>query len=468
VSAPGSVAAATRRYVGLTALRWLPTGLTVPVTVLLMTARGLSPADVGLVFVVHGATVVLLELPTGGLADVLGRRAVLLAGGVLHLAGVLALAGAGGLPGFCGAYLLVAVGRALDSGPLEAWYVDAVHALDPAADTTPGLARAGVANGLALCLGAVLGGVLPALVGDLLALPFLVAAGLQAVHLAAALRLVVPVGAGATPRRGVLATLRAGVADVPGTVATGLRLAAGERVLRIVLALSFATGIVLVTLEVLAPLHIAALAGGGSRGTSVYGVVVALAFAAAGAGAALATRARRAAGGSPGVAMAGLGVLCALCLLGTAVAGTVVPAGLAYCAFYLTNGASWPLRQQLLHDRVGSRQRATLLSVVSLAVQLGGIVGDLLMPRIAQARGTTTAFGVAAGVLLLSAGLSLRLPSGDQEALLDEPLHDGQHLLGGLGVRDPGAAGEHGQQVAEPARPVTAGEQGRAVDVDPA
>ena len=33
------------------------------------------------------------------------------------------------------------IGRALDSGPVEAWYVEAVHRIDPAADVAPGLAR---------------------------------------------------------------------------------------------------------------------------------------------------------------------------------------------------------------------------------------------------------------------------------------------------------------------------------------
>jgi MFS family permease len=76
VSAPTTVRSATRRLVGLTALRWLPVGLTTPITVLLAQARGLSLAEIGLLFTVHGIVVIVLELPTGGLADVLGRRPV--------------------------------------------------------------------------------------------------------------------------------------------------------------------------------------------------------------------------------------------------------------------------------------------------------------------------------------------------------------------------------------------------------
>ena len=86
MSAPLTVRSATRRLVGLTALRWLPVGLTAPVMVLLAQSRGLSLREIGLLFTVHGVVVVALELPTGGLADALGRRTVVLAGIALHMA----------------------------------------------------------------------------------------------------------------------------------------------------------------------------------------------------------------------------------------------------------------------------------------------------------------------------------------------------------------------------------------------
>ena len=54
MSAPQTVRSATRRLVGLTALRWLPVGLTTPITVLLAQARGLTLGEIGVLFTVHG------------------------------------------------------------------------------------------------------------------------------------------------------------------------------------------------------------------------------------------------------------------------------------------------------------------------------------------------------------------------------------------------------------------------------
>ena len=82
---PATIRSATRRLVGLTALRWLPVGLTTPIMVLLAQSRGLTLGEIGVLFTVHGVLVVTLELPTGGLADVLGRRPVVVAGALLHI-----------------------------------------------------------------------------------------------------------------------------------------------------------------------------------------------------------------------------------------------------------------------------------------------------------------------------------------------------------------------------------------------
>src|SRR5215213_4870762 len=194
MSAPQTVRSATRRLVGLTALRWLPVGLTTPITVLLAQSRGLSLAEVGLLFTLHGVVVLALELPTGGLADVLGRRAVVVTGAVLHLASCVVYATATSLTGFVVGVLLLGIGRALDSGPVEAWYVDTVHRIEPAADVAPGLARHSAADGGGLAVGAIVGGILPGLLGGVsgsgLAVPYVAAAVLDLVFVAAVLRLL--------------------------------------------------------------------------------------------------------------------------------------------------------------------------------------------------------------------------------------------------------------------------------------
>jgi len=75
-----------RAFVLLTALRWLPVGFTTPLLVLLPLSRGLTLGQVGITIACGAATAALLELPTGGLADAVGRRPVLGASSLLGLA----------------------------------------------------------------------------------------------------------------------------------------------------------------------------------------------------------------------------------------------------------------------------------------------------------------------------------------------------------------------------------------------
>ena len=69
----------SRRYLALVALRWFPTGLLIPVVMLLPLERGLTLSEIGLAAAAQGLFVLFLELPTGGLADSLGRKHVLVA-----------------------------------------------------------------------------------------------------------------------------------------------------------------------------------------------------------------------------------------------------------------------------------------------------------------------------------------------------------------------------------------------------
>ena len=65
---------AERRLYLLTTTRWLPVGFVVGIFVLVMTGRGLSIAEAATVGSVLGITCFVLELPTSGFADAVGRR----------------------------------------------------------------------------------------------------------------------------------------------------------------------------------------------------------------------------------------------------------------------------------------------------------------------------------------------------------------------------------------------------------
>jgi len=412
VSAPATVRSATRRLVGLTALRWLPVGLTTPITVLLAQARGLSLAEIGVLFTVHGVVVTAMELPTGGLADVLGRRPVVVAGAVLHMASALLYATATGFGGFLAGVLLLGLGRALDSGPVEAWYVDTVHRIDPAADVAPGLAKLGAADGGSLAVGAIVGGLLPALLGSAgaagLAVPYVGAAVLDVIFIGVVVRLLAE---DRPPREGsIRIALAAGARAAPSTVSGAVRMSVTDGPMRLVLLLTAVGGIGLVACELLGPVRFSDLAGGKDDGAAVYGTVLAISFAAAALGAVVAPSLRRLVRGSTRATCAALFVLGAVALALVAGPDVLFVVGTAFALYYLAHGSVWPLLSAVLHSRVTAAHRATAVSAMSLAQALGGIAGNLGVPPLAARLHVGAGFVVIAGVVLLGGVAALGLP----------------------------------------------------------
>ncbi|MEU1891848.1 MFS transporter [Streptomyces pristinaespiralis] len=386
--------AARRRFVAAMCLFWLPVGLYVPSQVLLLTERVGLTAVAGL-FAVYSVTVSAMELPTGGLSDVIGRRAVLAASGLLNLSGLALMALGTTLWVLAVAMFLMGTGRALSSGPAEAWYVDTVQAHSgPGAELRSGLARGNTASSAALAVGTLTGGALPFLLGlgtDLgtrladatggLVLPLSVPALLGTAVCVAYVAYVLT--ALPEPPRPA-ATLRGVLRGVPATMLDGLRLGVAEPLVGRVLLTSATVGASFAALELLTPGRAATLTGAPESGAVLFAALACAGFICAAIGSQCAPLAARLTGSGERAILASLGVgTTGLLLLGlTAAWDGPVPLALAatgYGLVYLGHGAAGPNQNDLLHRRVESTVRATALSVKSLALQLTGALAGLLV-----------------------------------------------------------------------------------------
>ncbi|MEV6038559.1 MFS transporter [Nonomuraea sp. NPDC052116] len=400
---------ALRRYMLVSFLTWLPLGLMAATMVLLMTARGLGLAEVGLSVTVFSVVTATLELPTGGLADVLGRRVVLAVSAAFTVAALVLLAVSTTFWMFLISGVLKGVARALSSGPATSWYVDTLHGIEGRdADLKPGLARGGAMESVALCVGVLAGGGLPLLVPAQVIFPL--AAPPLVGATAAAVLLVVVVFAMPEPahaRRSLAGVLR----EVPATVGAGLRLAAGAPVLRRMTAAAAASGVVLISIELLTPGRLAELAGTAERGSLAYAVVSALGFASSAAGSALAPRVARLAGGSAGTVLAALSVGALAATAGLRGPAGLVSAGLAYMTLFVGLSVAGLLCLEMTHNAVSAAERTTVTSTSSLSLQAGGVVANLTLGALAGQAGVAVAWIGAALVVLASALLFVRMPA---------------------------------------------------------
>jgi len=402
----------TRQFVLLRALRWLPVGLVLPFIVITPEARGLSIGEIGAVFAVHSVVLIAFELPSGALADTVGRRRVMLAGAALTVVSLLLFAVAQSLVAFMASVGLLAAGRALISGSLEAWYVDSLRLLDPSAPLTRGLSRGTAAEGIAMALGALVAGGLvtlagsgeggdgalsgygvAALAGALAAVAYLVAIA-ALVHESPEQRHAAAAGVSIGRRAAVV-------------FATARREFAESVVVRVVVITGVALGMSFTAVELLWQPRLAdLLSDSGSHGFA-FGGLGAAAMVAVAIGAALSVRLNRRLGVRVGYLLALAFAAVCVALLGApqSVAGFV----LVYLLAYFGMGLAEPMHFELLNDAVGATARATLISAESLATQAGALVANLSVGVLASSRGPALAWALA-GTLLTVTALAVAVP----------------------------------------------------------
>ncbi|MGG7466089.1 MFS transporter [Plantibacter sp. YIM 135347] len=420
---------ARRRFLLLTALRWVPTGLVAPVITLLAVERGLTIAEVGVIVAVQGFVVLGAELPAGTLSDAIGRRPTLILAGVTGVCSIVLVATAQSFAMFVVAFALQGVWRALDSGTLESWYVDRVvddgdgtgesggagSSEGSGPDIASGLAAGATVLNLAMGAGALASGGVVAVglaIGtrpfgvSALVLPVVVAAVLTVVSLVAVILLVTeerPVG-GRPRLRGLWKAIPFGIVD-------GVRLVTRSRVLLALVAVELCWGFGMVAFETLMPLRLGEVVGSATEAGALMGPVTSVAWLAAAAGAALVPLASRRWGTV--LPAAGLRVLQGLTVVGMGLlAGPVGVIG-AFVACYGVHGASNPLHNALLHRQATNANRAVVLSINSMAAQPAFAIGALVLGAIASGASLGVAMVVAGVVLALAA--PLYLPARRQE-----------------------------------------------------
>ena len=398
-----SPAGARRVFLLLTFTRWFPVGILASLIVLWILEQGLSVSTALLAFSFQGLLIFLLELPTSGFADAFGRRPVFVAAAVINVVASIMLLVADSFWSFALAAALQGVFRALDSGPLEAWYVDTVHATEPGADVDGALSAQGTVLGGSIAVGAVISGGLvawhPLPVESALVLPILGWIVLNIVHLLAVIVLM------KEPRTHVDATgvhrAMASVREAPRVVRDGLGLVRHNRVLLGLVVVEFFWSTGMVVFETFQPIRLAELVGGEERAGALVGPVTAAGWAVFALGSALAGLTSRRIGVSRTAILSRV-----LNGLGAVVMGLAVgPVGLiaAYLFTYGLHGTAGPMHDSLLHRQAEARNRATVLSISSMVAFAAFSVVAPLMGLLAETTSVQVAMVTAGAVSVLGA-----------------------------------------------------------------
>jgi len=405
VPAPTTERGLNRRYLTLVGIQEFAIVLPLAVIVVHMLERGLGLGIVGLAFTVRSVFVVLLEIPTGGLADAIGRKPIALLSQAFTLLSMLALLLVTNVTVALIYAVLQGIGAALHSGALEAWYIDSLKRVNPEANLQKNLARVEIVSALAL-IGSGLGGVLPTLTSDW-NLPWPLAGFGISLFLGVILRLFTLLLTWLIvdePEIAQTSTV-AGFKAVPNILKDSAQLIRSLPIVSFLLGAMFINGVAMISLETFWQ-PIVGVATGASPDNSVvfgvFGLLTGFAFL-AGSVVLLRLSDKPFRGGQAG--LAGLAQLLkgsAITLLAVRVTGLEMGVGLslAYFAIAANNVPHFAL----LHEAIPDNRRSVMLSVNSLALFLGTAFGSALLGLLASSTGPRLAL-LLTGLVTIASSL---------------------------------------------------------------
>ncbi len=367
--------------------------------------------QVSVLFGVYSLTTMTMELPFGGLADSIGRKPVFLAAGVASLISLALFLSTKDFYVLALSFAFIGFGRALRSGTLDAWFVETFRAHAPNVDVQPALAKAQWANAVGLATGAVVGGLLPDMLGSIAervgfsiydvsyAASFVVMLGVLVFTMSAIVEEARPMKVSA---------LRHGFANVPTVIKHAALLALKHPALSILLAALAFFLMATNPVEVIWPTHAKPMLDVGYANT-VIGVVTATYFFSIALGASLSPFISRIFKRRHAMTLAATFACLAGVQIALAVQGSIIGFVAVFVLYSVILGVSETPASSILHSCVEDRQRSTMLSLRSLIQQLGAALGLVLTGAVAETYSTPIAWILGAGFLLIAATLTLVL-----------------------------------------------------------
>jgi MFS family permease len=357
-------------------------------TIFLLDA-GLSSGEAFAANAFFTAGMVLFEVPTGIVADTVGRRASYLLGTVTLTASTLLylLLWQRGAPFWAWASVsaLIGLGFTFFSGSLQAWVVDALRATGFTGSLESVFGRAQAVTGAAMLTGSVAGGFIAQQTA--LGVPFVLRAIVLAVMFMVAFKLMRDIGF--TP-------VRSGMRQVASaSIEHGWRVPA---VKWLMVESLFTGGVAIYGFYALQPYLLELY--GDPHAYLIAGLSAAIVAAAQILGGVLATRIRglfrdqvSALIGMAGVSAIAIGAIGIAESFWAVIGLTVV--------WSLLFSATMPIRQAYINGMIPSQQRATILSFDSLMSSAGGVWGQPVLGGTGYTRGYAPSSAISAGIATL-------------------------------------------------------------------
>ncbi|MEI6797054.1 MAG: MFS transporter [Methanomassiliicoccales archaeon] len=379
-------------------LHWFIVGISFPVLILILLEKGIDLFGAGTIMACYSATTIILELPTGGLADTIGRKKTYLISTCFALCAAVALLISWDLVTGALALIIYGVARALSSGSMDAWFVDEYKKAHGEEGLQKALAKAGVFLPLAIAAGSLLGGALPMFFGALqvgdtgpYSFNILLMIALLFVQLIVTAIIVreapCPVGGRAFS-----------LEKLKEVFAVSARHGLHNRITLVLLLSMAALGFGVMSIELLWHPRVQEISV--ATDTWVLGLLAAAYFLASAMGSLAATRLSDRT--SQVWTMAALRLATGIIFIFFALQTQLFGFALFYVVLYFVASVGDSPHAALYNAQAPSEVRATLLSLQSLVIQLGALVGSLVLGFVASNASISVAWIVGGAVVCAS------------------------------------------------------------------
>jgi MFS family permease len=376
-----------RTYMVLAGMYTFAASLIWSVNTLFLLDSGLGIGEVFVVNALFSVGMVLFEIPTGVIADTLGRRlsyllSVLVLGITTVLYVIAGEAGAGWVV-FGAISVLMGLGFTFFSGALEAWLVDGLDSVGDHSALDHVFARGQQVSGASMFVGTILGGFL----GQWnLAIPYLVRAGVLAVVFVVAAGMMTEIGF--TPKRFSVHELPRQMRE---QAAVGIAYGWGQPGLRLLMIAGAIRGVFFGWAFYAAQPYFLELLG--RDAVWVVGLVTAGVSLAMIAGNQLVDRfSKRCIRRSTLLIIPAAVSTVAAVVIGLTSTFAVAVVGLLVVAGAM--GVMSPVRQAYLHQVTTSEHRATVVSFDAMVVSVGGVGGQVGLGAVADNRSFSAGYVV--------------------------------------------------------------------------
>ncbi len=396
-------------------IHWFAAGIPLPLYILFFQNRGLDLFQIGILGAIFAATVVLLELPTGGLADQLGRKPITIASYLFKASSSLVMLFAFALPMFVLSQVLFGAGKALASGALNAWFVDGLLELDKDIDLQPHLAQTGTVVILGLSLGTLAGGAIPTLFNSFLsseATVFSPLAMIYVFHIALLLldTLFVSLFVKEAPRKALSTTKENPKLGM--LIKESLELSRRNPVIFLLLSAGFVSSLGLNAVETFWQPHFAQWLG--VENTLWFGFFMMIAFALGVLGNMASIPLAKLFNKRYGLMAAFSQASCGLAIICLAAQSNVgFATGFLWLFYFASSVLSSPAKT-LFHNEVSSEKRSTMQSVSSLVNYAASMLAGICFGFLAMQQSIMLVWFLVGGLLIAAIGFYLRIDQKSQ------------------------------------------------------